>query len=109
MGEQPGQFVKETVQRVLPLVERMSDSLILSHPVGGMRLIDYLPAVTMELIIHTMDIASAFDVEVQPPAASVGVTLRLLADLATETARGGDVALVLTGRQSLPEGFNLLA
>ena len=36
-------------------LEELSDDHIMGTLTGGMRLIDYLPTRTFELIIHTMD------------------------------------------------------
>ncbi|MCH7622101.1 MAG: maleylpyruvate isomerase N-terminal domain-containing protein [Chloroflexi bacterium] len=108
LGNDPKEAIGETAHRVLTLVDQLPDSLIIGLPIGGIRLIDYLPSRVMELTIHTLDLAAALELRIQPPPPALTVTLRLLADLATETTQGGDVALALAGRQPLPEGFNLL-
>jgi hypothetical protein len=42
---------------VLAQVNTASDAVLVSTPVGGMRLIDYLPSRIFELAVHTLDIA----------------------------------------------------
>ncbi len=73
-----------------------------------MRLIDYLPTRIFELTVHTLDVAKAINLAVEPPPAPLLVTLHLLADLAVATGAGPDLALAVTGRLSLPEGFSVL-
>ena len=73
-----------------------------------MRLIDYLPTRIFELVIHGLDLASAIGVANEPPGAPTEVTLHLLSDLASESGKPADLILPVTGRRSLPEGFNLV-
>jgi uncharacterized protein (TIGR03083 family) len=108
LGSHPVETVRRISERVVAQVEQASDDLILALPIGGMRLIDYLPTRVFELVIHGLDLASAIGVGDEPPNATMEVTLRLLADLALESGKASDLALAVTGRKSLPEGFNLV-
>ena len=108
LGEHPIAWVEAAAERVSALLEGLPDDAILSTPVGGMRLIDYLPTRIFELTVHTLDVAKAIKLAVQPPPAPLLVTLHLLADLAVATGAGPDLALAVTGRLSLPEGFSVL-
>lgn len=108
LGEDPVLVVTEAVHRVLGKLDQMPDTTILGLPVGGMRLIDYLPTRILELTIHSLDLAAAIGTQVTPPDAPMSVTLRLLADQALQTRQGPVLALAGTGRRPLPEGFNLL-
>jgi uncharacterized protein (TIGR03083 family) len=108
LGEDPVLVVTETVHRVPGKLDQMPDTTILGLPVGGMRLIDYLPTRILELTIHSLDLAAAIGTQVTPPDAPMSVTLHLLADQAIQTRQGPVLALAGTGRRPLPEGFNLL-
>ena len=113
LGEHPVALVEATAKRVSSLVEGLADDVILTTPVGGMRLIDYLPTRIFELTVHTLDVAQATDLQaldliMEPPPAPLLVTLHLLADLAVATGAGPDLALAVTGRLSLPQGFSVL-
>lgn len=108
LGEKPALTVRETAERVLARLDQMPDSAILGVPVGGMRLIDYLPTRVFELTIHTLDIAAAIGRDVEPPQSAMKMTLYLLADRALRLGQGPALALATTGRQPLPEGFTLL-
>ncbi len=108
LGPDPAETVREIAGRVLVGLEQVSDDLVLALPVGGMRLIDYLPTSIFELVIHGLDLASAIGVANEPPRAPTEVTLHLLSDLALESGKPADLILAVTGRRSLPEGFNLV-
>ena len=62
----------------------------------------------VELVVHSLDIASALGVDAEPPEAPMEMTLRLLADIAVLSGRGPVLALAATGRTSLPQGFSVL-
>ena len=108
LGPDPAETVREIAGRVLVGLEQVSDDLVLALPVGGMRLIDYLPTRIFELVIHGLDLALAIGVANEPPRAPTEVTLHLLSDLALESGKPADLILAVTGRRSLPEGFNLV-
>lgn len=108
LGPDPAETVREIAGRVLVGLEQVSDDLVLALPVGGMRLIDYLPTRIFELVIHGLDLASVIGVANEPPRAPTEVTLHLLSDLALESGKPADLILAVTGRRSLPEGFNLV-
>ena len=108
LGQRPAMAVREVAQRVLTGLERATGSAILGTPIGGMRLMDYLPTRIFELTIHTLDLASAIGAPREPPQAPMEVTLHLLAALALESGKGPVLALASTGRRPLPEGFNLV-
>ena len=77
-------------------------------PVGGIRLIDYLPTRTFELIIHTMDLAKAVGVDASPPDRGMETTLGILGQMALYRGNAPSLVLAATGRGSLPDGFTVL-
>ena len=89
-------------------IQLIPDDFLLAPPTGGVRLSDYLPTRTLELIVHTLDLARAVELRAQPPAQPLSTTLALLADLALLQGEGPDVALALTGRGPLPPGFSVM-
>jgi len=108
LGEHPVAWVQALAERVSALPDGLPDDAMLTTPVGGIRLIDYLPTRVFELTIHTLDLAKAINVSVEPPSAPLLVTLHLLADLAAATGAGPELAFAVTGRLFLPEGYSLL-
>ena len=108
LGEQPLAWAQAAAGRASTLLDGLPDDAILTTPVGGMRLVDYLPTRIFELTVHTLDVAKALNLIVEPPPAPMRATLHLLADLAVATGSGPDLAFAVTGRLSLPQGFSLL-
>lgn len=110
LGADPVAAVREAAQRVLARVESAADDACLTTPVGGMRLIDYLPTRVFELTVHTLDIAAAISVPVALPAGPAALTLALVADLvASRPDKVAPLLLAATGRQALPQGFSVFS
>ena len=108
LGPDPTTAVRDIAARVLAQVKIASDAILVSTPVGGMRLIDYLPSRVFELAVHTLDIATALPVAVTLPATVAAVSLHLLADLAAQPGKAASLLLAATGRHALPAGFSVL-
>jgi hypothetical protein len=70
-----------------------------------MRLADYLPTRVVELGIHTLDLQRATGQPMALPASAAAVVLGTLAELADVPT----LLMAMTGRQPLPDGFNVLA
>jgi uncharacterized protein (TIGR03083 family) len=108
LGDDPAAAVRTLVDRVIPLVAGDDDPLI-STALGGMRLRQYLPTRTFELVVHGLDIARAAGLPA--PAYSTGLLTQVLALTAAAAVLGGrgpEVLLALTGRTSLPTGFSVV-
>ena len=108
LGPDPIAAVQDIAARVLAQVQTVSDEVLVSTPVGGMRLLDYLPSRIFELAVHTLDIAAALPVSVILPESVATVALHLLADLALQPNKAAALLLAATGRRALPAGFSVL-
>jgi uncharacterized protein (TIGR03083 family) len=108
LGPDPSAAVRDIAARVLAQVETTADEVLVSTPVGGMRLIDYLPSRIFELAVHTLDIAAALPVMVTLPEPVAAVALHLLAALALHPDKAAALLLAATGRRALPAGFWVL-
>jgi uncharacterized protein (TIGR03083 family) len=108
LGSDPTAAVRDIAARVLAQVQAASDEALVSTPVGGMRLIDYLPSRIFELAVHTLDIAAALPVTVTLPEPVAAVALHLLADMALQPDKAAALLLAATGRRTLPAGFSVL-
>lgn len=75
---------------------------------GGMRVSDYLPTRTFELVVHCLDIARATGIAFSPPRTALAESLGVAAASAVELGLGPDVLLALTGRQPLPVGCSVV-
>jgi uncharacterized protein (TIGR03083 family) len=108
LGPDPASAVADIAARVVPLVEARDGSELLTTIVGGMRLRDYVPTRTFELVVHTADLASALGVPPDAPALPATQALELVAELAVGGGLAGPLLLAATGRQGLPSGFSVL-
>ncbi len=107
--DDPRMMVRGFAMYVKNKLEELSDDFILQCPIGGIRLIDYLPTRTFEMVIHTMDLAKAVGVDAKPPEAGMAATLQIMGQLALYRGHSSDLILAATGRGGLPEGFSVLS
>ncbi len=108
LGADPAGVVDALVARVPRLVDRDDDPVI-TTAAGGMRLSDYLPTRTVELVVHGQDIAAA--ASLAPPAVRAGLqaeVLTLMAEVAVLRGRGLELLRAVTGRSTLAAGFSLV-
>ena len=108
LGADPIGMVRAIATRVLARLKEVPDTALVSTPVGGMRLIDYLPSRVFDLAVHTLDLAAALSLEVTLPETAASVTLHTLADLAMQPGKAASLLLAATGRSTLPGGYSLL-
>ena len=106
--DNPPMFVRGFLNMVRGRLNELPDETLMASPWGGIGLIDYLQVRTMELIVHTIDLAEAAGVEAEPPPAGMQVALGVLAGVAVARGQGPALAQAATGRAPLPEGFNIL-
>lgn len=98
LGGDPAAALARLADRVVALVAARRGDERLTTIAGGMRLRDYLPTRTFELVVHTTDLATALGVPTEPPPLAARAALDLVTALAV--ARGGVAPLLLaaTGR-----------
>jgi uncharacterized protein (TIGR03083 family) len=108
LGADPVAAVHEIAARVLQLVARADDGALLATPMGGIRLIDYLPTRVFELVVHTLDLATAIGVAAEPPTEAAGLCLQLAAEVVARSGKAAPVLLALSGRGPLPAGFSIM-
>ncbi|WP_298459741.1 maleylpyruvate isomerase N-terminal domain-containing protein [uncultured Cellulomonas sp.] len=108
LGDDPAGAVRQIAARVVPLVHGSDPDALLTTIAGGMRLADYLPTRTFELVVHTADLAAALGVDADVPPSSARQALGLVADLAVADGTSVPLLLAATGRTGLPGGFSVL-
>ena len=108
LGADPVAAVAAIAARVVPVVAACEGTEVITTIAGGMRLADYLPTRTFELVVHTADLTSALGRPADVPPAAAAAALRLVADLAVAGGRAGPLLLAATGRPGLPPGFSVL-
>lgn len=108
LGPEPLVTIRETAARVLARLRQTPDETLLTTPVGGMRLIDYLPSRVFELTIHTLDLAAALSLPITTSPAAARVTFSLVTELAIAKGDTAPLLLSAVGRGPLPSGFSVL-
>lgn len=108
LGADPASAVATIAERVVPLVTGMNGDVLLTTVAGGMRLSDYLPTRTFELVVHTADLAVALGLPLDVPAHPAAQALEIVSDLAVTSGLAGQVLLAATGRSAFPAGFSVL-
>ncbi|WP_116451361.1 maleylpyruvate isomerase N-terminal domain-containing protein [Blastococcus litoris] len=108
LGDDPPAAVAAIAARVVPLVGARTGDELLTTVAGGMRLADYLPTRTFELVVHTADLCAALDLPADVPPSAAAQALALVAELAVSGGRAGPLLLAATGRTGLPSGFSVL-
>lgn len=102
LGPDPAAALAEMAARVRGLVAGANPDAVVMTAVGGMRLRDYLPTRTFELVVHTCDLAVAIGAPLTVPDAAAREALQLVQELAIGTGSAGLLLLTATGRTVLP-------
>ncbi|WP_298208996.1 maleylpyruvate isomerase N-terminal domain-containing protein [Ferrimicrobium sp.] len=108
LGDNPAVSVEEVANRVLDTVMCAQANALVTTPVGGMRLADYLPTRTFELTVHTCDLACALGHALEVPQLPAAQSLSIISGLTIEVGNAGLLLLSTTGRQQLPFGFTVV-
>ncbi|MCY4725227.1 maleylpyruvate isomerase family mycothiol-dependent enzyme [Nocardioides sp. STR2] len=108
LGTDPAAAVAEIASRVVPLVAACAGTEVITTIAGGMRLADYLPTRTFELVVHTADLAAALGVPTEPPPFPAAQAFELVARLAVDAGLASPLLRAATGREGLPPGFTVL-
>ncbi len=93
-----------TIARVLALVASTANDEPVNSFAGQITLSEYLATRVVEVGVHTLDLARATGQPTDLHSDTAAVVLSVLAQLASPT----QLILALTGRQSLPDDYNLM-
>jgi hypothetical protein len=107
LGDDPAAGVAQIAARVLPVVAACTGDELPTTIAGAMRLADYLPTRTFELVVHTCDLARALGEPMDVPPTAAAQALALVSELAVADGTAGPLLLAATGRGNLP-GFSVL-
>jgi uncharacterized protein (TIGR03083 family) len=108
LGDDPARAVAEIAARIVPVVDGCTGDELVTTIAGGMRLVDYLPTRTFELVIHTCDLATMLGAPLTVPTAAARQAMQIISELVVDDPRAGTVLLALTGRNPLPGDFSVL-
>lgn len=109
LGDDPGAAVRALAAHVAALVDASEDDTPMATALGQMTLSTYLPTRTFELVVHSLDVARALDLEV-PEALGSGIaaSVVLAGEIAARHPAAPQVLLALCGRRGLPEAFSVV-
>lgn len=108
LGDHPADTVSGWAGQATGALAAAGDDDLVSTPAGGMRVRDWLPTRTFELVVHGSDVAAAAGVPITFDAGAVAEAAALAARIAAATGDGPAVLRALTGRAGLPAGFSVV-
>lgn len=107
LGEDPIRALGALVVRVTERVRAAPAGALVRTPFGMMTLEGYLPTRTLELTVHTCDLAAALGVSADVPRAAAADTFAVVGGLAVAQGWASEALLALTGRRVLPAGYSV--
>jgi len=108
LGDDAAGRVSELTGQATGALAAVRDDDVITTAAGGMRVRDWLPTRTFELVVHGMDIAGAAAVPFEPAPDAVAESVTLAAGIAAAVGDGPLVLRALTGRAALPGGFSVV-
>lgn len=108
LGDDAAARVSELIGLATAALAAARDDDVVTTPAGGMRVRDWLPTRTFELVVHGTDLATAAEVPFDLPPEVVAEAVTLAARVAVAVGDGGLVLRALTGRGGLPEHFSVV-
>ena len=108
LGPEPAEAVQHLVERVRRKVDAADPEALIAVLGGGMRVGNYLPTRTFELVVHSLDISAATGMDVPLSMPVLAHTAALGARIAVALGEGQVVLTALTGRRPLPAGFSVV-
>lgn len=109
LGTHPAEAVADLVARARAKVDDADPDAVIAVLGGGIRVRNYLPTRTFELVVHSFDIGAASGVDVAVSSAALSDATELAARIAVATGAGRTALMALTGRQQLPAGFSVVS
>jgi uncharacterized protein (TIGR03083 family) len=106
LGADPLASVRRLVELVTADLAGADPDQLLATYAGGMRLRDYLPTRTFELVVHGLDISLAVPVPWTPPPESLRAAVELATEVALRRGEGSLLLRLVTGRE--PGGFSIV-
>jgi hypothetical protein len=108
LGADPVGMVNDMAGRATAALSAAADDDVVATPVGGMRVRDWLPTRTFELVVHGLDAAGAAGLTFDPGADAMTEATLQAARVALALGDGPAVLRALTGRAGLPDPFSIV-
>ena len=106
LGDSPATTVGELAARATQALATAGDDDVVPTAAGAMRVRDWIPTRTFELVVHGLDVAQAADVPAGFTDDAVTEATLLATRIATMVGDGPAVLRALTGRAPLPDTFS---
>jgi hypothetical protein len=101
-------LIGELAGRATQALAAAGDDDVVATPAGGMRVRDWLPTRTFELVVHGLDAAAATGLEAGFAAEAITEATVLAARIAAAVGDGPAALRALTGRATLPKNFSVI-
>ncbi|GLX99904.1 MULTISPECIES: maleylpyruvate isomerase N-terminal domain-containing protein [Actinoplanes] len=108
LGDDPADAVSGHIGRATAALAGVGDDELVVTPAGGMRLADWLPTRTFELVVHGSDAAAATGLPIMLDPETIAESLAIAARVAAAIGHGLPTLRALTGRGTLPDGFSVV-
>jgi uncharacterized protein (TIGR03083 family) len=108
LGDNLVTLVRDQVGQATAALSAVADDDVVTTAAGGMRVRDWLPTRTFELVVHGLDAAAAAGIDYGLPLDAIAESTTLAARLAVALGDGPAVLRALTGRAPLPEKFSTI-
>ncbi|MFI7546726.1 maleylpyruvate isomerase family mycothiol-dependent enzyme [Actinoplanes sp. NPDC049599] len=108
LGDAAAARVSELAGQATAALAAAGDDDVVATPAGGMRVRDWVPTRTFELVVHGLDVAAAAGVPFELALDAVTESLTQAAQVAVAAGDGPLVLRALTGRSRLPEHFSVV-
>ena len=106
LGADPAAYVRGLVDTVTADLGAADPDQLVTTIAGGMRLRDYLPTRSFELVVHGLDIAAAVPVRWTPPTAALRTAVEVAGEVAVLRGEGALLLRLVTGRE--PGGISIV-
>jgi len=106
LGDDPAGAVRLLLDAATADLARARPDQLVTTYAGGMRLRDYLPTRSFELVVHCLDIAAAVPTRWTPPAAALSEAVHLAAEVAVRRGEGTLLLRLVTDRE--PGGLSIV-
>ncbi|MFI1988463.1 maleylpyruvate isomerase N-terminal domain-containing protein [Actinoplanes sp. NPDC020271] len=108
LGDKPADEVSTLIGRATEALSQVNDDDVITSAAGGMRVRDWIPTRTFELVVHGLDAATAIGVDYDLPVETLAESLTLASRTALGVGAGVPLLMALTGRTPLPPHFSIL-
>jgi len=106
LGDDPAGAVRLLLDAVIDDLAGADPGQVVTTYAGGMRLRDYLPTRSFELVVHCLDIAAVVPVRWTPPPAALAEAVAVATEVAVRRGEGTLLLRLITGRE--PGGISIV-